>query len=85
MHPGWVRNARDLCKAAGIPFFFKGWGEWIPWSCISKVLKEEIWDIPDKFKHDVIKYPDGHTEGIYRVRKSHAGCLLDGKEYKEVP
>lgn len=28
MHPDWVRSLRDQCKAAGIPFFFKQWGEW---------------------------------------------------------
>lgn len=27
MHPGWVRSLRDQCQAAGVPFFFKQWGE----------------------------------------------------------
>lgn len=26
MHPAWPRKARDDCKAAGVPFFFKQWG-----------------------------------------------------------
>lgn len=26
MNPEWVRNIRDQCKAAHIPFFFKQWG-----------------------------------------------------------
>ncbi len=26
----WVRGLRDRCVAAGVPFFFKGWGEWVP-------------------------------------------------------
>lgn len=30
MHPEWVRPIRDQCIAAGIPFFFKQWGEWQP-------------------------------------------------------
>lgn len=30
MHPDWVRDLRDQCAAAGTPFFFKGWGEWLP-------------------------------------------------------
>ena len=30
MHPDWVRSVRDQCAAAGVPFFFKGWGAWIP-------------------------------------------------------
>jgi len=29
MHPDWARTLRDQCQAAGVPFFFKQWGEWI--------------------------------------------------------
>lgn len=29
MHPDWVRSIRDQCAAAGVPFFFKGWGAWV--------------------------------------------------------
>ena len=29
MHPDWAKELRDICKAVGIPFFFKQWGEWI--------------------------------------------------------
>lgn len=31
MHPDWARSIRDQCAAAGVPFFFKQWGEWIEW------------------------------------------------------
>ncbi len=30
MHPDWARSVRDQCEDAGIPFFFKQWGEWLP-------------------------------------------------------
>ena len=30
MHPDWARSLRDQCQAAGVPFFFKQWGEWRP-------------------------------------------------------
>ena len=30
MHPDWARSLRDQCQAAGVPFFFKQWGEWKP-------------------------------------------------------
>jgi protein gp37 len=29
-HPEWVRDLRDRCVVAGVPFFFKQWGEWGP-------------------------------------------------------
>ena len=30
MHLGWARQVRDDCADAGVPFFFKQWGEWAP-------------------------------------------------------
>lgn len=29
-HPYWFRSLRDQCADAGVPFFFKQWGEWAP-------------------------------------------------------
>lgn len=29
MHPDWARSLRDQCAAAGVPFLFKQWGEWV--------------------------------------------------------
>lgn len=29
MHPDWARSLRVQCQAAGVPFLFKQWGEWI--------------------------------------------------------
>lgn len=26
----WAREVRDACAAAGVPFFFKQWGAWLP-------------------------------------------------------
>lgn len=31
MHPEWARQLRDQCADAGVQFFFKQWGEWLPW------------------------------------------------------
>ncbi len=30
MHHDWARSLRDQCQAAGVPFFFKQWGEFLP-------------------------------------------------------
>ncbi len=32
LHPAWVRQTRDQCEGAGVPYAFIGWGEWIPWT-----------------------------------------------------
>ena len=39
MHPDWVREIRDQCNAARIPFLFKQWGSWAP---ISEMSDEQI-------------------------------------------
>lgn len=38
MHPDWARSIREQCQAAGVPFFFKQWGEWKP---ISEMSQQE--------------------------------------------
>lgn len=30
MDADWARSLRDQCTAAGVPYFFKQWGAWIP-------------------------------------------------------
>lgn len=36
MHPDWARQLRDQCQAAGVPFLFKQWGEWMPHGVIPR-------------------------------------------------
>jgi protein gp37 len=36
MHPDWVRSIRDQCQAARVPFFFKQWGEWLPFTATAQ-------------------------------------------------
>ena len=51
MEPGWPRAVRDQCAAAGVPFFFKQWGEWGAESSVrvgtkaaGRVLDGRTWD-----------------------------------------
>ncbi|MED1802084.1 phage Gp37/Gp68 family protein [Brevibacillus porteri] len=32
MHSDWVESLRDQCEEYGVPFFFKQWGEWVPFN-----------------------------------------------------
>ena len=29
-HPDWLRAIRDACRRQGTPFFFRGWGDYVP-------------------------------------------------------
>ncbi len=89
MHPQWARDIRDQCHAAGVAFFFKQWGSWIPcpdeaqnwgrdWFLIDRNGNA---DIPDD------RMPmDGCGEyAARRVGKKAAGRLLDGRTWDEFP
>ena len=94
MHPDIPRYDRDQCQAAGVPFFLKQWGEWIPKShwretvtkefCWGTITKDGTWfeSTTPWNGHD----DDGSGEAIMvRVGKKKAGHLLDGKEWREFP
>ncbi|MFE3031537.1 DUF5131 family protein [Streptomyces canus] len=42
MHPKWARQIRDACDVAGVPFFFKQWGEWGPADFIVRVCDPDV-------------------------------------------
>ncbi|MBL1436542.1 MAG: phage Gp37/Gp68 family protein [Rhodobacteraceae bacterium] len=51
IHPDWARSLRDQCVEAGVPYFFKQWGEWLPigqngfnhWSAVTPRDRKGIW------------------------------------------
>jgi len=76
MHPDWPRAVRDDCVAAGVPFFFKQWGEWAEQYPADKEEKTESFIVPK-----------GNRSGkkMWRVGKRAAGRVLDGRTWEEVP
>jgi len=50
MEPAWVRQVRDKCIEAGVPFFFKQWGG-VRKKAAGRVLDDRIWDeMPERMK-----------------------------------
>jgi protein gp37 len=86
MHPDWVRSLRDQCEAAAVPFLFKQWGEWLP------ARKEgdnfEFVDQSFKAHFGWVKAKAMNLDSDYisfRLGKTNAGRMLDGKESTEFP
>lgn len=75
MHPAWPRALRDQCNAAGVAFFFKQWGEWVPIS-FDDLASEEIES--EELAGRIIGFED---QPMHRVGKRRAGRLLDGVEH----
>jgi protein gp37 len=79
MHPDWARSIRDQCAAAGVPFFFKQWGEWAP----LEVCAEPAADWTPCGVDKTHLFDD--RECVFRIGKKAAGRLLDGKVHDEYP
>lgn len=84
-HPDWFRSLRDQCAAAGVPFFFKQWGEWV--SEFHHASDSEKHSPSDIFvEHVTIDgIADYKGEYMFRVGKKAAGNLLDGKKHLNFP
>lgn len=78
MHPDWVRSLRDQCRAAGVPFLFKGWGQY----CYPEQMPEQTYRELDAL-HNFAGNPD--YEKPWGVSKKAAGRLLDGRTWDEHP
>jgi len=78
---------RDQCKAAGVPFLFKQWGEWSPDVAPAGMpcgaVAADGWWSPNTecwYGRD-----HSNTAFVWRVGKHAAGRLLDGVEHNEFP
>jgi protein gp37 len=83
MHPRWVRDIRDQCVAAGVPFFFKQWGEWMPEAISPKPFIRINREGRDITRHGDLWHKDDAF--LRRVGKKAAGRLLDGRTWDEMP
>lgn len=101
MHPQWVRDIRDDCVKAGVPFFFKQWGEWEEATHENAERHGYIvlngrqgLLLPYNAKRyiylnfDGTDYQDNPQPGstaMARVGKKMAGRILDGRIWDEMP
>jgi len=90
-HPDWFRGLRDQCQAAGVPYFFKQWGEWAP--LYDRDVDDPDWrDVPEegpRVRRINLAGGSGfHGERLVyleRVGKKAAGRELDGRTWDERP
>ncbi len=90
MHPQWARSLRDQCVAAGVPFFFKQWGEWGPTDYMGRGThwaygkgRFANW-IGGRDEWHESTVPGGSTV-LARVGKKEAGRMLDGRTWDQYP
>lgn len=83
MHPDWARSLRDQCADAGVPFFFKQWGEWLSVTGGTRESRLEREDILQC--EEVPCYIWSDNAASYRVGKRAAGRILDGRTHDGLP
>jgi protein gp37 len=82
MQPAWVRSLRDQCTAAGVPFFFKQWGEFAE----THINREEFCNPKPEHLGEQVTESDSQVVAVMRrVGKKAAGRILDGREWNEMP
>jgi protein gp37 len=94
MHPAWVRALRDQCELAGVPFFFKQWGEWAPGeNCGDPPLRTEKtaswfadrWNFGELTPRQSAETHREDEPDLYRCGKKRAGRMLDGVVHDAQP
>lgn len=89
MHPDWARASRDQCVTAGVPFFFKQWGEW------GLEKPRAGGDLGGDMRRDRVRIVEKNREAdghflrgdcfMGRTGKAKAGNLLDGVAHRAFP
>ncbi len=88
MHPDWVRGLRDQCEAAGVPFLFKQWGEFLPVETDSADYEgqrvyalEGCGELPER-RHQVMW---AHGREFAPLGKKAAGRMFDDRTWDGFP
>jgi protein gp37 len=71
MEAEWARLLRDQCASAGVPFFFKQWGNYLPAGQVA--TQTGLWS------------PSGDNPPPLCTTKKNAGRQLDGVEHSGMP
>lgn len=89
MHPDWAKSLRDQCQAAGVPFFFKQWGEWTvsdPFDTDDPMTHQlRPASYLERFNQTDLKRGWGPFQIKSKVGKKRAGRLIDGRTWDEFP
>ncbi|WP_316779656.1 phage Gp37/Gp68 family protein [Streptomyces sasae] len=91
MHPRWPEELRLACEIAGVPYFFKQWGEWAP-------PQPDPEGAPGRRRRSAYVDHRGRiraastgadqpadTARMVRYGKKQAGNALEGQVYQQLP
>jgi len=89
-HPSWFAELRDISGIAGIPFFFKQWGAWIP--AVYHISGYAGYDPPTacvwpngRASNSWSLWNDGDGAPMVYVGRKDFGRKLYGSDHSEMP
>ncbi len=89
IHPDWARSLRDQCKEAGVPFFFKQWGEWSPDGWVHAGTRFDDRHVTFNNRYEICHSRKDFTHNcnftMKKVGKKSAGNVLGGQLHEEYP
>lgn len=89
MHTDWARILRGQCQAAGVRFFFKQWGEWLPGHLQGNEYISQALELSGvalrSGKYKMLAANESADTLFWKVGKKSSGRLLDGHLWDEVP
>ena len=74
MHPDWVLNLLDQCRAHKVPFHFKQWGQWAP---------AEL--APGTPRVRLLEFTNERSVEMVFLSKKLAGRILEGTTWDGIP
>ena len=91
LHSEWVRFLMFQCRDYGVPFFFKGWGEWSNNTPEGIKLPSKSWAYvcpkDATISYGISKGMDFSKEYVLygKVGKKNSGALIDGELIQQFP
>lgn len=83
VHPDWIRSVRDQCRGI-VPFNFTGWGRWVPSYEIGDMMDPQQAHNTGSMTFLISSRAEGDIQ-MLQVDPGDGGCLLDGREWAQLP
>jgi len=81
MHPRWAISLSEQCEAAGVPFHFKQWGDWLP--VLNTGQRAGRVTMHGKTYEGDNIYHFSDVTPVVRVGTKKAGRMMRGREFQE--
>lgn len=84
-HPDDFHQVAAQCWAAGVPFFFKQWGDWAPAYALDHNPQAQAMCVTGKVRAHDFGRGEGGRRVVFNVGKAAAGSTFEGEQRRQTP